>query len=129
VALRPALGEKGPLFAPEAPMSPEQMQSFLALALGFAFAGLLATGYQYVTARPASFRLISTGPRMHAIAALPFVIFAAPFIIMRNTIRARRITGRRTEFVMLATVVAGFWSLMSGTLVIMALNAVGQLLA
>ena len=35
-------------------MSPEQLQSFIVLALGFAFAGVLATGYQCVTARPAS---------------------------------------------------------------------------
>jgi Family of unknown function (DUF6949) len=108
-------------------MSPDQIQSFLALALGFAFAGVLATGYQYLTQRPASFRLISRGPRLRALAALPLVIFAAPFIIMRNTMRARRLVNRRMEFVMLATILAGFWSLMSGTIVLMALAAVGQL--
>ena len=106
-------------------MSPEQLQSFLALAIGFALAGLLATGYQVLTERPASFRLISTGPRLHALAALPLVIFAAPFIIMRNTIRGRRLAGRRFEFVMLATVIAGLWSLMSGTLVMMLVQALG----
>jgi len=109
-------------------MSPEQFQSFLALGIGFAIAGLLATGYQYMTEQPASFRLISRGPRIRALAALPLVIFAAPFIIMRNTMRARRLTGRRFEFVMLATILAGFWSLMSGTLVVMLLEAVGQFL-
>jgi hypothetical protein len=108
-------------------MSPEQLQSFLALAIGFAVAGLLSTGYQYLTARPASFRLISRSSRLRALAALPFVIFAAPFIIMRNTIRARRIVGRRFEFVMLSTVVAGFWSLMSGTVVVMMLQRIGHL--
>jgi hypothetical protein len=107
-------------------MSPEQIQSFLALALGFSVAGLLATGYQCLTARPASFRLVNRGSRLRALAALPFVIFAAPFIIMRNTIRARRIVGRRIGFVMLATVISGFWSLMSGTLVLMAVAALGQ---
>jgi hypothetical protein len=45
---------------------------------------------------------------------------------MRNTIRARRIVGRRIGFVMLATVISGFWSLMSGTLVLMAVAALGQ---
>jgi len=110
-------------------MSPEQLQSFLALALGFAVAGLLATGYQCLTERPASFRLISRASRLHALAALPFVIFAAPFIIMRNTIRAQRIIGRRFAFVMLSTVIAGSWSLMSGTLVVMVLQIVGILLA
>src|SRR5262245_66600005 len=104
--------------APRGRMSPDQVQSLLALALGFAFAGVLATGYQYVTQRPASFRLISSGPRHRALAALPLVIFAAPFITMRNTIRARRLVARRFEFVMLATVLAGFWSMMSGTVVL-----------
>src|SRR5262245_43657262 len=104
-------------------MSTDQVQSLLAPAMGFSIAGLLATGYQCLTQRPASFRLISRGPRAQALAALPLVMFAAPFIIMRNTIRARRIAGRRFEFVMLATILAGFWSLMSGTLVMMVLEA------
>jgi len=41
----------------------------------------------------------------------------------------RRIVGRRFEFVMLATILAGFWSMMSGTLMIMLLEAVGHSLA
>jgi hypothetical protein len=110
-------------------MSPEQLQSFLALAIGFAVAGLLSTGYQYVTTHPASFRLISRTSRLRALAALPFVIFAAPFIIMRNTIRARRIVGRRFAFVMLSTILAGFWSLMSGTVVVMLIQRLGDLLS
>jgi len=108
-------------------MSPDQIQSLLALAFGFALAGVLATGYQWVTQRPASFSLISRGPRLQALANLPLVIFAAPFIIMRNTMRARLLVQRRMEFVMLATILAGFWSLMCGTVVIMVLQAVGQL--
>ncbi len=107
-------------------MSAEQLQSFLALAIGFAVAGVLATGYQAITQRPASFRLINSAPRLRALAALPLVIFAAPFIIMRNTIRGRRLTGRRFEFVMMATIIAGLWSLMSGTVVLMLIQALGQ---
>lgn len=108
-------------------MSPDQIDSFLALLLGFAFAGLCATGYQFLTKRPASFRLLKRGPSPSTIAAVPFLIFAAPFIIMRNTLRARRLVGRRFEFVMLSTILAGFWSMMSGTVVVMALHAVGLL--
>ncbi|WP_438802550.1 DUF6949 family protein [Klebsiella aerogenes] len=44
---------------------------------------------------------------------------------MRNTVRGRRIERRRFEFVMLATVLAGFWSMMSGTFFVMMLQAVG----
>jgi hypothetical protein len=103
-------------------MSPDQIQSFFAFALGFAMAGLLATGYQLATQRPASFRLLQRGPSSSTLATVPFLAFAAPFIIMRNTIVARQAEGRRFEMMMLATVVAGFWSLMSGTVVVMVLG-------
>jgi hypothetical protein len=42
---------------------------------------------------------------------------------MRNTLRARRFEGRRFETVMVATIAAGVWSLMSGTVVVMAVAA------
>jgi hypothetical protein len=104
-------------------MSPESIHSFYALAMGFAWAGLLATGYQAATRRPASFRLLNRGPRPSAFAAIPFLAFAAPFIIMRNTLRLCQRPRRRFESVMVATIVAGFWSLMSGTVLTMALAA------
>ena len=110
-------------------MSPESIQSFLAVALGFAVAGMISTGYQLLTHRPASFRLLGGGAGPATLVAVPFLAFAAPFIIMRNTIRGRRIERRRIEFVMLATVAASFWSMMSGTIVVMLLEAVERLLA
>lgn len=108
-------------------MSPEALQSFLSLAIGFGIAGLISAIYQVVTARPPSFRLLQRGPSPGTVAAVPFLAFAAPFIIMRNTLRGRRLERRRFEFVMLATMIAGFWSLMSGTAVVMALRAAGLL--
>jgi hypothetical protein len=60
-------------------------------------------------------------------AAVPFLVFAAPFIIMRNTLRGMRLEARRFEFVMMATVIAGFWSMMSGTFFLMTLRATGVL--
>jgi hypothetical protein len=109
-------------------MSPESLQSFFALAIGFAVAGVISTGYQVLTQRPASFSLLEQGARPATFAAVPLLAFAAPFIIMRNTVRGRRIEHRRFEFVMVATVIAGIWSLMSGTVVVMAIEAVGTLL-
>ena len=106
-------------------MSPESIPSLFALAIGFAFAGMLATGYQLATSRPPSFRLLERGPRPSTFAAVPFLAFAAPFIIMRNTIRGRAIEGRNFQLVMASTIIAGLWSLMSGTLAIMALIALG----
>jgi hypothetical protein len=106
-------------------MSPESLNSFFALALGFAVAGLLASAYQAALHRPLSFSLLQRGPGAASLTAVPFLVFAAPFIIMRNTLRARRIERRRFEFVMLSTIIAGLWSLMSGTFVVMVLQAAG----
>jgi len=103
----------------------EQIESVFALAIGFAVAGLLASGYQLVTRRPASFRLLQRGPRATTFAAIPLLVFAAPFIIMRNIIRGRRIERRGFSMVMIATIIAGCWSLLSGTVVVMALTALG----
>src|SRR5437763_11587164 len=108
-------------------MSPETLHQAFALAIGFALAGALASGYQAFVNRPAGFGLLSGGAGLKAFAAVPFLIFAAPFIIMRNTVRGRQIEGRPFQFVMIATVVAGFWSLMSGTAFVMLLQAAGLL--
>ena len=109
-------------------MAPEA-QSLIVLLIGFAVAGSLATGYQLVTERPLSFRLLNEGLRLVTLLAIPVLTFAAPFVIMRNVIRGRRIERRRFEFVMLATVLAGFWSMMSGTVVVTAFKAFAQIFA
>ena len=108
-------------------MSPETLQLLVVLLIGFAVAGSLASGYQLVTERPLSFRLLNGGLQLVTFLAIPVLTFAAPFVIMRNAVRGRRIERRRFEFVMMATVLAGFWSLMSGTFVVMTLKAVGLL--
>ncbi len=108
-------------------MTPESVQMLIALALGFAVAGLCSSGYRLATDRLPSFGLLSTGPRAAAIAAVPLLMLSAPFLIMRNTLLARRQEGRRFEFVFLATLIAGFWSLMSGLAVVMALEVCGLL--
>ena len=110
-------------------MSPQAYQSFVVLLIGFSVAGLLASGYQLVTERPLSFRLLNGGAKPLTFLAVPVLTFAAPFVIMRNTIRGRRIERRRFEFVMLATALAGFWSLMSGTVVVTAFRAFSLLFA
>ncbi|HML08345.1 MAG TPA: hypothetical protein VK430_09510 [Xanthobacteraceae bacterium] len=104
-------------------VSPQAIQSFFALAIGFAVAGLCANGYRLYGESFPSFRLLEVGPAATRFAAIPLLMFSAPFIIMRNTVRGRRLERRRAEFVMVATVIAGLWSLMSGTIVVMALQA------
>lgn len=109
-------------------MPPESVQMLVVLALGFAVAGLIASGYQLATSQLPSFGLLREGPSAAAFAAIPVLVASAPFLIMRNTI-AGRSEGRRFEFVFLATLIAGFWSLMSGLVVVMTLQACGLLLA
>jgi hypothetical protein len=104
-------------------ISPETIESFFALAIGFAVAGLCASGYRLFSRHVPSFRLLEVGPVPARFAAIPLLMFSAPYIIMRNTIRGRRIEGRRAEIVMVATVIAGLWSLMCGTVVVLALQA------
>jgi hypothetical protein len=112
-------------------MSPETIQLLLAFAIGFAVAGMVSTGYQAVTRRPASFRLLRRGPAPATFAAVPLLAFAAPFIIMRDTLRRRRSGKRRVEAllpaVLLPTMAASFWSMMSGTVVVMAMEALERL--
>ena len=106
-------------------MTPEALNTFFSICIGFALAGALVSGYQAVAERPAGFGLLQQGVAPRTFAAVPFLVFAAPFIIMRNTLRGMRVESRRFEFVMMATVIAGFWSMMSGTFFLMTLRATG----
>ena len=110
-------------------MSAESVQNLFALAIGFAVAGMCCSGYRVVTSRLPSFGLLAGGPSVTAFAAVPLLMLSAPFLIMRNTLRGRVLEGRRFEFVFLATMFAGFWSLMSGLVLVMGLQACGLLAA
>jgi len=105
------------------PASPDIVNSLFAVAIGFSVAGLCASGYRLYGLHFPSFRLLEVGPMAGRFAAVPLLIFSAPFLIMRNTLRGRQIERRPAEFVMIATVIAGLWSLMCGTVVVMALQA------
>lgn len=107
-------------------MSPDVLNSLLSLCLGFALAGALASGYKLLLRRSPGFGLLKEGVAPGTFAAVPFLVFAAPFIIMRNTLLGQ-INEYRFQFVMIATVLAGFWSLMSGTFIVMSLRALGLL--
>ena len=99
------------------PLDPSALESLQALGLGFAFAGLLASGFELLTERRASFGLLQGGG-VRAVACVPVLVFCAPFIILRNTLRGRRIEERPFGFVMVATMIACGWSLLSGRLVL-----------
>ncbi len=106
-------------------MSAQSVQLLLALALGFAVAGLCASGYRLATSRLPTFGMLQAGPGPGTVAMVALLVMAAPFLIMRNTLLGRRQEGRRFEFVFVATVIAGFWSLMSGVVLLMMVQALG----
>ena len=110
-------------------MTPESLQMLFALALGFAVAGMCSSAYRLATSRLPSFSQLTAGPSPTAFAAIPLLVLSAPFLIMRNTILGSRQEGRRFEFVFLATLIAGFWSLMSGLVMVMTLQACALLFA
>jgi len=94
-------------------MTQQQIESFLALGLGFAVAGLITALYRAFRNQPMSFGLIFT-QGASGFAAVPLLIMAGPAIIIRNTIRGRRYEKRKFHFVWMATVIASLWSLITG---------------
>lgn len=106
-------------------IDPGALEAFQALALGFALAGLLATGFELLTQRRASFHLLETGGAQ-ALASVPLIVFSAPFIILRNTVRGRRYEKRHVSAVVLATIIACLWSLICGRVALDLLGAIGS---
>ena len=98
-------------------MRPETLDSIRTLLLGFAFAGMIGTAFEFAAGRPVSFRLLHSG-NARALVSVPLVVFSAPFILVRNAIRGRRFEKRSFAAVMAATVLAGLWSMICGRLVL-----------
>ena len=109
--------------AAQAAVGPEAIESLFAIAFGFAVAGLCASGYRLFQPSLPSFRLLEAGPMAARFAVVPLLVVSAPFLIMRNTLRGRIYEKRNAGFVMIATVIAALWSLMSGTVLVMVLQA------
>src|ERR1700741_3719255 len=59
-------------------LSPDALNSLLALCIGFSFAGALASGYQACTERPAGFGFFQERGAPHLFSAVPFLVCAAP---------------------------------------------------
>jgi hypothetical protein len=106
-------------------LSAEALQSIHLLLLGFSVAGALATGYQLVTARPASFNIFGDGTGPVAVAHVPFLAFAAPFIMVRDAISVRRSGAENFVAGMVVSMIAGAWSLLSGKVVMTAVAVLG----
>lgn len=90
-----------------------QIEAFLSLGLGFAFAGFIMAIYRAWREQLPSFHMLLAGGAP-ALAAVPLLAATGPAIIMRNTLRGRRFERRKIHFVALATMIASFWSMALG---------------
>lgn len=83
---------------------------------GFVCSGVLASFIQLWKPEPVGFN-IEYKSWLDGIFGVLFCVFAGPFIIMRNTIRGRRIEKRPMGFVVMASIVAFLWSFCTGLLI------------
>ncbi|ODN70684.1 hypothetical protein A6302_01969 [Methylobrevis pamukkalensis] len=104
-------------------MSGEVYAALVITISGFVAAGLISSFYQLVTARPCAFDIPDTRPAS-AIASILTCMFAGPMILMRNAVRGRFIERRPIGWLFASTLIAGGWSLCSGTVVLSLVYAV-----
>lgn len=105
----------------ERPTMSEALLFTYAIACGFVFAAVLATGYQAFANRPARFELVfqdASSPVERRVLSAFLVVWAAPYIIMRNAVRGRLLEKRHIGWLAASTFIAALWSLYAGILVI-----------
>lgn len=92
-----------------------------AAACGFVVAALLATGYQLVANRPARFEMVRDMPEVSLFGAVwraVLIIWAAPYIIMRNAVRGRLVERRPLGWLFASFFIACVWSGCAGIMVL-----------
>ncbi len=85
----------------------------LIVITGFICAGFLNSIYQLVTNRVMSFD-VSKEHGISMLLSILTLIFAGPFVIMRNSIRGFIIEKRHGGWVAASTAISIFWSFISG---------------
>jgi hypothetical protein len=95
------------------------------MMFGFVVGGAVGSLHQMLTRRPASFHRF--GPRFHQkLWAVFVIVFAGPFIIMRNALRGRLIEGRPAPWLALSTAIATGWSFASGVVLLQLVMALQE---
>lgn len=87
------------------------------IVTGFVSSGVLANFYQWVHAKPVGFS-INYETWLGGLGGVLFCVFAGPFIIMRNSLRGRRIEGRPVGWVFAASAIAALWSFCTGLMIL-----------
>ena len=87
-------------------------------AVGFAMAGLLATGHDAVTQRPLRFAMTDRGSTAHLLLGMLLRVAAGPFLLARNAYEALR--GQTGGIAMIAGLIAiaCMWGCLSGMVVL-----------
>lgn len=98
-------------------IEPANLDAIRALCLGFACSGLLASTFEVLAGRPASLRLLQGGD-LKALASVPLLVFAAPYLMITTTIRRPRFERARFSAAFASALVAGGWSLLCGRLML-----------
>lgn len=93
-----------------------------ATAVGFVSAGIAGSFYQWVTSEAPQFR-VTYQTFIAGMASILFCCFAAPFIIMRNAVRGRRLERRPLGWLAASTAIAATWSLCTGIILLQILLA------
>lgn len=92
-----------------------------ALALGFSFAALICSSFEFLTGRPANFGLMfARGVAL--LICMPLLVFSAPYILARNAYRALGVYGLGYSSPIVALITAIIWSIMSGRIVLFLLT-------
>ncbi|MGZ5850932.1 MAG: DUF6949 family protein [Methyloceanibacter sp.] len=89
-------------------------------AVGFVAAGLLSSFVQLVSGEPLRFSL-EPDSVLASIVGVLLRVLAGPVILMRNAWLGRRVEARAPIWLGLSILIAGLWSLFSGTLVLAAI--------
>ena len=103
-------------------MSLDVYQGLYAVAWGFVAAGIMSSTYQMITNAPPKFELRRESP-LSWLVSLVFTAFVAPYIIMRNAVRGRLLTGRPVGWLVASFFIAGVWSMLSGKAILAFMGA------
>jgi len=84
---------------------------------GFVCSAVLGSFWQLFKAEPVGFSVTYTS-WVAGFAGVIFCVFAGPFIIVRNSIRGRKIEGRPLGWVVAASGIASLWSFCTGLVIL-----------
>lgn len=87
------------------------------IVTGFVCSGVLSSFWQLFKSEPVGFSIEYNSWTAGFMGVL-FCIFAGPFIIVRNSVRGRKIEGRPIGWIIAASGIASLWSFCTGLVIL-----------